>query len=210
MIPPLLPPIPWSHSILDFGSVWKWETPHFVVTVNGNDISCYWNITDLTSGKERAFLDGTTKTFMEAEQQVREAIGKSYPPHYGYQTIAGPFATTFTISNGEKLDLGPYVGHNVIATVVADPQSGGTATHEGYATIDHYDLVLTQEKTSVRISPTYLVSIETRQQRPYRKVKTVKARTHPGRVVSGCTGNPGFLPNTVEHNNLLCPIHEQP
>lgn len=202
----VLPPIPWVHSQFDFGSVWKWQTPHFVVTVNGDARSCYWQISDLSTGTEKPFADGRSATFQQTEREVRETIGKAYPPRLGYQTFAGSLATTFTISTGERIDLGPFVGQHVVATVVAGDAS---STHEGLASIENYDFVVTNNGTAVRISPTYLVNVKAVYRPTPRQVNETGNRVYSGRVELGCTGRPGYLPNTIEHDSALCPIHEK-
>lgn len=152
-----LPPIPWAHSTTGLGSVWQWTTPHFKATVTGDTRSCYWNLVDLTDGRERVFADGRSATFAQAERQVRETVGKAYDPRLGYQPFAGPLATTFTISTGEKIDLGPY--HNRPVEVVAITSDGGTAHFVGTGQVSHYDFVVTGQTQSARISPTYIVNI---------------------------------------------------
>lgn len=206
-----LPPIPWSHQISDFGAVWRWETKHFVVTVNGDARSCYFQIADKVSnpgGDPRPFQDGRTATFEQAELLIREVIGKAYKPALGYGQFAGSLATTFRLANGQDVDLGPYTGHMTVATIL-NPD-GTTADYTGIARVEHYELVLAGDNT-YRISPSYITGLRIAG----RTVKTPVAakakanRTVRGVVTPGCTGKAGFLPNTIEHTGRICPVHEE-
>lgn len=201
-----LPPIPWGHSTTGLGSVWQWTTPHFRATVTGDNRSCYWNLVDLSDGRERLFADGRTSTFAQSERQVRETVGKAYDPRLGYQHYAGPLATTFTISTGEQVDLAPY--HNRPVEVAAITPDGGTANFVGTGRVSHYHFVVTQGEQQARISPTYIVNIAPPRRVGQPKPGRTNSRTFEGAVVPGCTGRPGFLTGTVEHVDLWCPIHE--
>lgn len=206
-----LPPIPWSHETSDFGSVWVWETPHFVVTVNGDARSCYYQIADKSAnpGQPPAPLsDGRAATFEQAEQLIRETIGKSYKPTLGYGQYAGPLATTFTIGTGQTVDLGPYANQEVDVTTIGT--NGNDVTYRGTAKISHYELLLNTGSVTIRISPTYIrgISLLGRQTKQIATTRPVN-RTVQGRVEPGCTGRPGFMPGTVEHTGLICRIHEE-
>lgn len=206
----VLPPIPWSHSVSEFGSVWVWDTAHFRVTVNGDARSCYYTIGDKVSvpeGGPRPFADGQAATFEEAERMIRGTIGKAYPAGLGYQYYAGPLATTFRLGTGQDVDLGVFAGQRVEVTVASS--NGPDETYVGVANIDHYELVIATEAATVRISPSYILAI-TLVGKTVTAVAPLRVdRTFQGQAVPGCTGQPGFLSGTVEHRGLSCPIHEE-
>lgn len=152
-----LPAIPWSQETGDFGSVWRWETPHFIVTVNGNERSCYFQISDKSTGTAKPFHDGQAATFGQAELQIRTTIGKSYRPELGYQTYAGPLATIFTVGTGKAVNLGAYRGREITVTVT--DENGQPQQYRGTATIEHYDLLLRDGDTQYRISPSHITAI---------------------------------------------------
>ena len=210
-------PIPWAHSVSDFGSVWKWDTTAFEITVNGNERSVYYQIADKSANPgqpARPFADGTAATFEAAERLIRETIGKAYPPELGFLKFAGPYATTFQLGNGQRVDLGPFEGQRVKVTVAA--RDAEDQVYRGVAKVKHYDLILTDGDNAVRISPSFIVDItidgaRPGMQRPAAGQATVGAggRTTQGRVEPGCNGRSGFMPGTVEHSGKPCPVHEE-
>lgn len=208
-----LPAIPWTHQAGDFGSVWIWESDSFLVTVNGDMKSFYWTLADKNEEPDKPpkpFADGQAKTFEQAEQSIRETIGKAYPPSLGYQVYAGYLANTFTISTGEKKDFTEYLGRTV-AVVVAS-REGPDVTYRGKAHVEHYDFVLVNGKEAIHISPSYIISITIEGKAAPATVKKVvtltSGRITQGRATAGCTGKTGFLPGTVEHYGAPCPVHE--
>jgi hypothetical protein len=161
MKPVQLPAIPWSHESSDFGSVWQWETTHFIVVVNGNERSCYFQISDKMSspaGSPKPIADGQAATFQDAELQIRETIGKAYPAKLGYQRIAGPLATSFVIATGNKIDLGEYAGQNVVVTIAN--RDGSESQYSGIANVLHYHMYLKQGEQSLKISPSHILNIK--------------------------------------------------
>jgi len=200
-----LPTIPWTHSRTEFGSVWQWKTPHFEITVTGDNLSCYWKIVDLSEGRERVFGDGRTTTFEQSERQVRETIGKGYDPKFGYQVFAGSLATTFMISTGDMVDLGPFNGQPVEVTAIT--REGGVGVFTGIGMVQNYDFTVVRDGKAVLIRPTYIVSVTS----PRATMMAPKSgnRNISGSVIPGCTGRPGFLSGTVDHTELTCPIHEE-
>lgn len=155
-----LPPIPWSHSSAEMGSVWKWTTPDFTVVVNGDSRSFYWVLSDTSvnpEGEARPFADGTTATFEQAERAIRETIGKAYPPRMGYLHFAGPLATTFILADGRPHDLEEFVGRRVTVKVADRGWDGKPC--RGVASVEHYDLVLTSSDEITRITPSYILDI---------------------------------------------------
>lgn len=203
-----LTPIPWAHSTTDFGSVWEWETPHFIVTVTGNERSCYYRIMDKSSGEPKPYADGQTASFAQAEKLIRATIGKAYPPVLGYGEYAGHLATTFMLGTGEEADLAVYVGRPIVVEV---NDHGTVAAYRGIGGIDCYYLTLSVDGETLLVNPNRITSI-----RPADGVRTshtrgssaIAGRAYQGDVVRGCTGSAGFIPGTVEHFGLPCPIHE--
>jgi hypothetical protein len=209
-----LPAIPWNHESGDFGSVWRWETPHFIITVNGDRRSCYYTIEDKSTGMPRPFDDGQAATFEQAEMLLRGTLGKAYPANLGYQVYAGPLATTFTLGNGHPTNLGVYTNTDVRVTVLDEHSREQTLT--GVASVDHYDLLLRTPEATYRISPSHIVAITAnrataRQDTPTGPAGTRRAgRTYDGYLAPGCTGTPGFMAGTVDHTGPRCPVHEGP
>lgn len=208
-----LPPIPWSHSVSDFGSVWQWDTPAFLVTVNGDMRSFYWTIADKSANAFAdpcPFADGQAANFEQAERSIRETIGKAYPVSMGYQHYAGSLATTFMIGTGETVDLGVYIGRRV--SVLVASREGPDEVYRGTAKVEHYDFVLVNGDEALHITPSYIMSIDPDGPSgvaAVRKPAPAATRTVQGSLTPGCTGIPGFLPNTIEHTGKPCPIHEQ-
>jgi len=205
-----LPAIPWAHSTDDFGSVWVWNTPHFLITVNGNDRSCYYTIADKTAaapGSTKLLADGQASSFREAEMRIRGTIGKAYPPTLGYRNYAGPLATTFMLADGKETDLGPYVGNLVTVTVL--DRDGSSQVLQGRAFVKHYELLIEQGAQTVRVTPSFISEINFTYKPKPSVGQTRLTRTVEGRVLPGCTGTPGFVEGTVEHFGRSCPLHEE-
>jgi hypothetical protein len=202
--------IPWAHEASEFGSVWRWDTPHFVVTVNGDARSCYFQIADKVAdpyGPPKPLTDGQSRTFEEAEKLIRGAIGKAYPPALGYGLYAGPWGTTFTIGTGEQVDLGVYANREVTVTVM---NPDGTDTdYTGTGRVEHYHFILTLGAQSLRISPSYIGRIRLAGSLSPLTITPTGNRTVRGTIEPGCTGRPGFISGTVEHTGLTCSIHEE-
>jgi hypothetical protein len=205
-----LPAIPWAHETSEFGSVWKWETTHFVVTVTGDRRSCYYTIGDRSAGPNtpvRPFADGQTPSFEQAERLIRETIGKAYKPTLGYSQYAGTLATTFELGNSQRVDLGIYLGQDITVTVT---NSNGNATvYDGIAKIQHYDLILERGGTAIRITPSHISDIRLSTRQAPVAGKPRANRTVIGRIEAGCTGQPGFMPGSVDHTGRVCPVHEE-
>lgn len=209
-------PIPWNLQSSDMGSLWTWDTALFQVTITGDNRSFYWNMTDVAS--RRVFADGQARRFGEAEDMVRETIGKAYPVDAGYASYAGDLATTFTLATGHRVDLAAYIGRPVTVTVIQRDER--TVEYSGVAAVDHYDLVLTQGTAAVRITPTFIQAI-TLVEEPVATTTTRTStryasppsrgtlRTGKGKITRGCTGKAGFLPGTVDHAGPACPVHER-
>lgn len=214
MIKNTLPAIPWAHSTADFGSIWRWQTPHFNVTVNGSNRSCYYVISSINEdGTLEPFADGSTAHFAEAELLIRETIGKAYSKALGYQGYAGYLATTFMISTSEKIDFAPYFGKLLNLEVYIRDEASGEVQEEtlkGFISVEHYDIIFEGQGKVLRISPTFIKSITLARIAELPKNKeTYLDRIYNGSVVPGCTGRFGSFPGVVEHYGNICPIHEK-
>lgn len=212
--------IPWRLGESTEISLWVWETEHFRAKIHTDShrVSFIWDIIDFTQGRPSPLADGFTGTFREAEEQVREVIGKSYDPMLGYLEYAGRYATTFRIFNGDEIDFGPMQATKVILAVRVADNDGKIKEKRfvGRLGVEHYNIKITPEHgNAVKIPPSRIVSVK---QEFGGEVKAVKEdnplgkslRMYPGTVTHGCTGKLGFMDNTVEHPTKAprCPIHE--
>jgi len=174
--------------------------------------SFYWSLADKSAEPTKPpkpFADGQTTTFEQAERGIRETIGKAYKPEMGYQYYAGPLAVTFSISTGEVIDFTPYLGRQV--TVVVLTREGATQEYVGIARVEHYDFVLTHEGTNqaTHITPSYIKDIILEGAGQMHRKSPTGGRTFQGRISPGCTGSPGYMPGTVDHFGMVCPLHER-
>lgn len=209
-----LPPIPWEHELSDLQSIWLWETEEFTVRVLGDVHRCYFTVTDTWQdpSNPRILTDGQTASFRQAENRVREIIGKVYPVELGYRKYAGSLATTFMIASGQRFDFGTYEDEIVTIEVFTGPETISAMT--GRLKIDHYYLALIKGQTHISVRPTHVKSIELVHRAPQmgeksRKYEKISGRTFRAGWKKGCTGISGFLPNTVDHREAVCPIHER-
>ena len=207
--------IPWRYVDLDLLEVWLWETEHFEAKVTAEPNSFAWEVGDLVvsnDGLPRWLTGGRAVDFATAEQSIREVIGKSYPSRFGYRPYAGPLATTFLVATGERLDLGPFHGTRALVTVRMP--GGADQSFLGHCSIQHYELVLTTDSGhQVKIQPSYIVSVTGENGATARASQSSASfvgvgRIYKGKMVHGCTGSPGFLPDTIEHAGAPCQVHE--
>ena len=209
MVEESLPAIPWIHSSSEFGSVWIWETRNFIVTVNGSEQSCYYVITNKSQKEQnmRPFADGRAGTFQEAEELIRETIGKAYNPNLGYQGYAGYLATTFRISTGQKLDLGQYINKDVEVKVVNS--LGKTDSYFGVASVKNYEFMVTKDNKVTKIPPAYIREVIIPEKIVQKTLPSISYRIFSGHVTQDCNGIIGKMEGTVEHYSGRCPIHER-
>ena len=213
--------VPWLFEENPLLSLWIWRTPHFEAKIqtdsNANQFS--WEITDLSQGAPYPLSDGFELAFRDAEFAVREIIGKSYPAKLGYKKFAGSLATTFKIFTGERIDFGPMEATQVILTVRTLNKKTNQIverTIAGKLKIHNYVLEVSPDHgQTVRIPPTHILSVQREygghaQEKKDNPLNNRLLRIFEGTVTLGCTGQPGMLPNTVEHPSRapLCPVHE--
>jgi hypothetical protein len=209
-----LAPIPWQYHGSDGLQMWLWQTPHFVAKIGTEAAGFYWTVGDLVAangGRPRPLSDGRTSDYAAAERQLRETIGKSYPPALGYRSYAGSLATTFRILGGQFMDFGVFEGqHCVVSVALPDGTERG---YSGYVKVVHYEVEVTQiNGGAVRIMPTHISRVlrgSGGATAPLADQWTGSGRIYTGSVLAGCTGRPGFLPGTIDHAGLgSCKIHE--
>jgi hypothetical protein len=207
-------PIPWRYHGSDGLQMWLWQTPHFVAKIGTEPTGFYWTVGDLIAaggGRPRGLSDGRTADFAAAELQLRETIGKSYPTTLGYRPYAGALATTFRIAGGQFLDFGKFEGEHCLVTVALP--NGAVRGFSGYVRVVHYEVEVTQTNGgAVRIMPSHISKVlkgSGRAAAPLADLWTGAGRIYSGSATRGCTGRPGFLPDTIDHvGRESCTVHE--
>lgn len=207
--------IPWRWVDADLTQFWYWDTPHFQVKITGEMNSFHWELGDLVVSNEgypRFLNEGRAATFNQAELEIREAVGKSYPPEYGYRKYAGALATTFRIATREAVNFGELDGRRAVVTVRTP--NGHDQGYSGTLRVSHYEITMTDERGQlVKIQPAHIVKV-VGETGGGNLAANKNGYTGSGRIyfargpVPGCTGKPGFLPGTVDHTGPACPIHE--
>jgi hypothetical protein len=176
-----------------------------------------WDVSDLMrtqQGLPRLLIEGFASSFEEAESAVREHVGKCYDSRLGYRRFAGELAFTFTISTGERIDIGEYIGTNCAVTVLMP--DGATRTVSGDLDVDHYKWRLSTAEAIMEIFPDHVVRISNRSEMAERATAITHLDSYSGigRMYRedprpGCTGRAGFMVGTVDHAGApRCPIHE--
>lgn len=205
-------PIPWRYVDADLARMWIWETPHFEAKVTADINSFAWELGDLivpNQGLPRFLAEGRTTDFAEAERAVRETVGKSYPPAYGYSPYCGALATTFTIATGRRVNLGEFNGQSVVVTVRMP--NGLSRSIVGYARVVNWELHVETGGSAVRVQPAHIDSIVREGGGGAAQASdsyTGVGRIYRGDPDRGCTGVASFLPGTVDHTGGTCPVHE--
>jgi len=212
-----LTPVPWRYHESAGLRVWNWETKHFYANITSDDGGPFlWKVHDGSGRAPRLLASGETPTFTNAENAVREVVGKSYRPALGYLEFAGSLAMTFALSNGQRIDLSPFLGHVCSVTVLLEDRS--TRVVVGQFSIYHYDVLIEQPNgTVLKVQPASIVTINRETEDvviPGKEDADSRwlgvGRVYRGRVREGCTGLAGFLSDTVDHSGPLCPVHEVP
>lgn len=232
-----LEPIPWVFTDTPRVVLWSWCTPQFLVkivamegTSLANDLdadnsltaarhvkSYEWEIGDLirpNQGLPRVFAYGITSTFSAAEDSIREHVGKAYAIKYGYMKFAGTLANTFETTDGQIVDFTRFINTDCMLTI--RQPNGSDRKISGVLTVNHYKIRLKSDWRVLEVRPEHIVSAANASDIASRAIALRKQNTHSGigRIhntdkTPGCTGTPGFLPNTVDHAGCNeCPVHE--
>ncbi len=151
------------------------------------------------------FANGQTMKFSDAEAGVRETVGKSFADTLGYHWWAGRLAYTFTIATGERVDFEPYLGLRGRVKVFID-EEGTIEEYSGVIQVRNYDVLVETMDGVFKLRPSYIASVESSHTHGLNKAK--KTRTVKGFVEPGCSGKPGFIWGTVEHDGPQCGLHE--
>ncbi len=224
----LAEPIPWVYTDTPGMLLWSWVTDHFSVRIRGAEVdepgidrrlvrSYAWEVGDLMrphQGMPRLLVEGTSPSFDEAEMHVREHVAKLYDPRLGYRRFAGPLAFTFTLSTGERVDVGEFIGTSCAVSVLLPDGSERTIT--GDLDVAGYLWTLMNADEIIEIRPEHVTRITNRSEVVERAVEITRNASYSGfgRMYDedprpGCTGRPGFATGTVDHAGApRCPIHE--
>lgn len=200
---------------------WEWDTTHFNATVRSDGERFFYLLLDRTQGIERSIASGDALRFEEAEELLKESIGKTYPTRLGYQVYTGAAGTSFRIYTGEMLDFQDFDGSVVEIEAIGKNEKvhlfSGTLRLAGYEVFLYPD-----SKTKIKIPPSFIYKIHKSDGRARPAVtagKTTRditagskseiSRTVQGRFTVGCTGMEGFKAGTVSHlpDSPYCPIH---
>lgn len=225
--------IPWQFT--DEGGVlqWAWLTDHFIARIIGQEAhghspaedegarvvrSYRWELSDLiqrNQGMPRLLIEGMGRTFPEAEEAIREHVGKAYDPRLGYRRFAGDATFTFTLATGERLDVHRFIGTPCQITVLLP--GGGTQIVGGEFDVRAYRWNVRSRDGEFEIVPEHVQSITNRSEVADRAAEITMSDTYAGigRIYreefrAGCTGRPGFEARTVDHAGApACPLHER-
>ena len=205
--------VPWRFADSEHAKLWTWTTDHFVATITNGVNYFAWELHDkisLHQDAPRFLTEGRSADFQTSENEIREAVGKSYPTSLNYGHYAGFLATTFLLATGVRADLSAFNGKSCLITV--RQRNGVDQNIVGYVQIVHYELQLTNPDGSMlRIQPAHIVRVV----REAGGGDTVNGNTHTGmgriyrgQRTAGCNGVPGFLPDTIDHFGPVCALHE--
>lgn len=210
--------------------MWSWVTEHLVARVSGQEVpgdeddrgirnvrSYTWELLDLirsNQGMPRLLIEGASRSFGDAELQVREHVGKCYDARLGYRKFAGSLAFTYSLASGEQIDVSSFIGTRCSVTVLL--ADGSERTVAGDFSIDRYRWVVRTLDEQLEIVPEHVVRLTNRSEVADRAASIMRhdSYTGIGRMYrqeprKGCTGRPGFTVGTVDHAGAAeCPIHE--
>jgi hypothetical protein len=226
----IVEPIPWTFTDSPGVLLWTWVTEHFVVRISGTEVeaeedpdgrrrirSYSWDVSDLirpSQGLPRLLVEGASASFEDAEQSVRQHVGKCYDPRLGYRRFAGPLAFTFILSTGESIDVSEYIGTRCAVTVLMP--DGTHRTVAGDLDVAHYKWRLTSAEQVIEVVPEHVLRLTNRSEAAERATAVTRVDSYSGigRIYSedpraGCTGRAGFMMGTVDHAGApRCPLHE--
>lgn len=225
--------IPWQFTDQVGVLQWAWVTEHFIARIVGQEVigadlteaqgqrlvrSYRWEIGDLmqrNQGMPRILVEGTAREFPEAEQAVREHVGKAYDPRLGYRRYSGAATFTFTLATGERLDVHPFIGTRCQISVLLP--GGAVQVVSGEFDVRAYYWIVKSRDGEFEVVPEHVQSITNRSEVADRAAEITRSETYAGvgRIYreeyrSGCTGRPGFEYGTVDHGGSdVCPLHER-
>lgn len=214
--------VPWQYEQTKLFESWTWDTQHFKATIfsEGKESAIFnWRVEDYTrtrSGKELA--SGQCMNYADAKDSALEIVGKSYPPTLQYKRFAGSLATSFYIGTGEYIDFGEFESHKVNLYCREKASDPTMKIFTGALECVHHKIHLTTDSGQViKIPPRLIFEVRGEFSATAVKGKTEtekmneRARIYSGDWTQGCTGHPGHVFNTVEHNptDNWCPIHEK-
>ena len=160
-------------------------------------------------------MDGAARTWEEAEEHIREHVGKAYHPRLGYRRFCGSATFTFDLASGERIDVSSYIGSMCHVTVLVP--GGGERVISGDFDVRNYRWLLSGRDGSYEVVPEHVLRITNRSETADRAAEIAYSPTYSGlgRIYReefrpGCTGKPGFEIATVDHAGAApCPIHER-
>lgn len=223
-------PIPWTYTDQSGVLLWTWRTEHFVARISGQEVpnfddplggrvikSYSWDLSDLIrlhQGTPRMLIEGMASTFGEAEEHVRENLGKCYDPRLGYKSFVGSFAHRYVISTGETVDVRPFINTRCSVTVLLPDLTERTVV--GNFNVSGYRWRLSTPEDTFEIVPEHVLAISNRSAAAERAAQYAHSDLYSGfgRIYRedpkrGCTGKPGFTLGTVDHAGTpRCPVHE--
>ena len=225
-----LQPIPWRYT--DSGGVlqWAWVTDHFIARIVGHEASgevdvdrrvmrnYRWELADLIQRNQdlpRVIVEGASRTWEEAEERIKENVGKAYDPRLGYRAFCGSSTFTFDLASGERIDVSSFLG--TICNVTVLVPGGGERVVSGEFDVRNYRWIVSSRDGSFEVVPEHVVRITNRSETADRAAEIAYSPTYSGigRIYreeyrAGCTGKPGFEAGTVDHAGAeRCPIHER-
>lgn len=211
--------VPWIFHDSPLMKAWEWRTEHFEVKIYsmGSNSALAWQVVDITGPQPSTLDNSESRTFEEAERDILELVGKSYPPVLGYWAYARELATTFVVKNGANFDFGPYEGKESTLHVYNKKNPQVPIIITGILHVTNFQITVSPPNgTSVIIPPSFVLSVqkESENRLAYSSHDPNKQGPKKRRIIHeewrpGCTGQPGFAANTVIHNadDRYCPIH---
>lgn len=210
---------PWIFSENPIMKIWSWTSPHFKAKIIASAAGDFtWEVIDITGSSPTTIGTSEVTSFQEAEDEILELIGKAYPRNLGYQAYAGELATTFTLHNGKKENLGNYYGQTVILTVFNKNSPMTPRIISGILTLKNYRVIIkTDTNSQVSIPPEYIMKIRKEYESENVLIESVRNQEMVGqkRLINenwrpGCTGQPGYKIGTIIHSpsDASCPFHD--
>lgn len=212
-------PVPWIFHDSPLMKAWEWRTEHFEVKIysSGESSTLAWKVVDVSGGGPVTLETSESRSFSAAEEEILEIVGKSYPPVLGYWAYARELATTFVIKDGTKFDFGSYEGKETTLHVFNKKNPRMPIVITGVLHVTNFQITINPpNRTSIVIPPSFILTArkETVNRSQYSAKDSNARESNKRRIVHeewrpGCTGQPGFAPNTVVHNvdDRHCPIH---